>query len=249
MADGVMPDTAAVTVAPELGLFLPARIRPGPVQVKCDGVSSLGHVVESIGVPLTEVGSLLVNGKPADPGYRPVGGDAVRVLAMARPQRVDCAQFVLDVHLGTVARWLRLAGVDAAYSRDADDDALIEQANAERRVLLTQDRGLLRRRKLWRGAYVRGAGPAEQFADVLDRFAPRLDPWTRCTACNGPLRPVRKAEIEPLLEPGTRRTYQVFSRCQRCGRVYWRGAHSRRLEAVVAAAGRIVNSAGSGASA
>src|SRR5260370_22834143 len=176
MADGVMPDTAAVTVAPELGLFLPARIRPGPVQVKCDGVSSLGHIVESIGVPLTEVGSLLVNGKPADPGYRPVGGDAVRVLAMARPQRVDCAQFVLDVHLGTVARWLRLAGVDAAYSRDADDDALIEQANAERRGLLTHDRGLLRRRQLWRGAHVPGARPGAHVAHALAPVAPPPPP-------------------------------------------------------------------------
>jgi uncharacterized protein with PIN domain len=64
---------------------------------------------------------------------------------------------VLDVHLGTLARRLRLVGVDAAYVNDAGDDALVEQANAERRVLLTQDRGLLCRRKLWLGAYVRGA--------------------------------------------------------------------------------------------
>src|SRR5260370_18872826 len=168
MADGVMPDTAAVTVAPELGLFLPPRIRPGPVQVKCDGVSSLGHVVQSIGVPLTEVGGLLVNGKPAAVGYRPRAGDAVGVSAMPRPQRLEVARFVLDVHLGTVARRLRLVGVDAAYSRDAADDELVAEANAERRVLLTQDRGLLRRRNLWLGAYVRGAGPADQFADVLD---------------------------------------------------------------------------------
>ena len=65
--------------------------------------------------------------------------------------------FVLDVHLGTLARRLRLVGVDAAYANDADDDALIEQANADRRMLLTQDPCLLRRRGLWLGAYVRGA--------------------------------------------------------------------------------------------
>ena len=240
---------AEITVAAPLALFLRPRWRPGPVRVKCDGVSSLGHVVESIGVPLTEVGGLVVNGEPVAPGYRPRGGDIVGVLAMPRPQRLDSARFVLDVHLGTVARWLRLAGVDAAYSRDADDDVLIARANAERRVLLTQDRGLLRRRALWLGAYVRGAGPADQFADVLDRFAPALNPWTRCTACNGLLTLARKADIVTLLEPGTRRTYQDFSRCQCCGRVYWRGAHGRRLEAIVASAARIVglSSAGEGA--
>lgn len=229
---------ADVIVAAELRLFLRPGRRHGPVRVACDGVSSLGHVVESLGVPLTEVGSLTVNGALAGPGYRPGAGDVVEVGAVRRPQPLPAARFILDVHLGTLARRLRLVGVDTAYANDAADDVLVEQANAGRRVLLTQDRGLLRRRKLWLGAYVRGGRPDEQFADVLDRFAPPLAPWTRCPACNGQLSPVRKADVEPLLRPGTRRTYQAFSRCQACGRVYWRGAHSKRLEAIVEAAVR-----------
>jgi uncharacterized protein len=222
-----------IAVAAELEMFL-RRGRPG--HVACDGVSTLGHVVESAGVPLTEVGGLLVNGQPATAGYRPRGGDVVRVQAIRRPQRPSPHRFVLDVHLGTVARWLRLVGVDAAYSTDADDDELIDQANAAQRVLLTQDRGILRRRRLWLGAYVRGARPDAQFADVLDRFAPPLEPWTRCTACNGLLAPAPKAEVSPRLQPGTRRSYQVFSRCRDCGHVYWRGAHSGRLDAIVESA-------------
>ena len=246
---------AEVRFAAELRMFLAPRHRDGRVRVACDGVSSLGHVVESLGVPLTETGGLAVNGAPVTPGYRlaggdvaeagavdrPQDGDAADVLAMPRPQRVDAPTFSLDVHLGTVARWLRLVGVDAAYDRDAVDDDLIEQANGERRVLLTQDRGLLRRHKLWLGAYVHGTRPDDQFADVLSRFAPPLAPWTRCTACNGLLVPAAKADVAPQLEPGTRRTYESFSRCGSCGRVYWRGAHSRRLEAKVDAATRIVS--------
>ena len=231
---------ADVRIAGDLLLFLAPGQRRGQLRVGCDGTSSLGHVVESLGVPLTEVGSLTVNGRPAGPGYRPGGGDVVDVAAVRRPQRIPSPRFVLDVHLGTVARRLRLAGVDAAYANDRDDDALIEQANAEQRVLLTQDRGLLRRRKLWLGGCVRGARPDEQFRDVLDRFAPPLAPWTRCTACNGLLSPVRKADVEPLLRPGTRRTYQSFSRCPDCGRVYWRGAHSKRLDVIVESAIRAV---------
>jgi uncharacterized protein with PIN domain len=230
-----------VSVGPELALFLRRDRRGGSVPVTCDGVSTLGHVVESLGVPLTEVGALVVNGMPVRPAYRPQDGDAADVLAMPRPQRIDAPTFLLDVHLGTVARWLRLVGVDAAYDRDAVDDDLIEQANGERRVLLTQDRGLLRRHTLWLGAYVRGTRPDDQFADVLSRFAPPLAPWTRCTACNGLLVPAAKADVAPQLEPGTRRTYESFSRCGSCGRVYWRGAHSRRLEAKVDAATRIVS--------
>ena len=142
-------------------------------------------------------------------------------------------RFILDVHLGTLARRLRLVGVDTAYANDASDDALIEQANASRRVLLTQDRGLLCRRSLRLGAYVRGSRPDDQLRDVLSRFAPPLAPWTRCTSCNGLLAPARKADVEPLLQPGTRRAYQAFSRCPGCGRVYWRGAHSQQLQGVV----------------
>jgi hypothetical protein len=234
---------AHVVVADELVLFLRPNRRAQPVPVTCDGVSTLGHVVESIGVPLTEVGAVLVNGQAAERSYRPRGGDTVQVMPVPRPQRLDDARFLLDVHLGTLARRLRLLGIDAAYRRDADDDDLIEEANADRRVLLTQDRGLLRRRKLWLGAYVRGAGTDAQFADVIDRFAPPLTPWTRCTVCNGLVVPARKADVDSQLQPGTRRTYQAFARCQSCGKVYWRGAHSKRLEGTVDAAMSIVSSA------
>jgi uncharacterized protein len=228
---------AAVIVAAELQPFLRPGRRGTLITVGCDGVSTLGHVVESLGVPLTEVGRLLVNGEPAAAGHRLVGGDVAEVQPVRRPQPLPAARFVLDVHLGTVARRLRLVGVDCAYANDRDDDALIEQANAERRVLLTQDRGLLRRRALWLGAYVRGGRPDAQFRDVLDRFAPPLAPWTRCVTCNEPLSPAAKADVEPQLQPGTRRSYDSFARCTGCGRVYWRGAHSRHLEAIVESAG------------
>ena len=234
---------ADIQLAPELALFLRPRERGGQVRVRCDGVSSLGHVVQSLGVPLTEVGALVVNGVLEQPRYRPRGGDIVVVLPVPRPQQLDRLRFLLDVHLGTLARRLRLVGVDAEYDRDADDDELIAMANAARRVLLTKDRALLQRRSLWRGAYVRGARTDEQVADVLDRFAPPLAPWTRCMACNGPLVPAPRADVVPLLKPGTRRSYQSFARCQDCGRVYWRGAHSDRLQAAVQDAIRVVGGA------
>ena len=230
-------------MAADLELFLRPSARGQPIPVICDGVSTLGHVVESVGVPLTEVGLLLVNGQLAEPSYRPRDGDRLEVTPVSRPQQLEEARFLLDVHLGTLARRLRLLGIDAAYHSLADDDDLIDEANADRRVLLTQDRGLLRRRKLWRGAHIRGASTDVQLADVLGRFAPALAPWTRCSACNGVLAPARKDDVEKQLQPGTRRTYAAFARCLACGRVYWRGAHSRRLEATVDAAVRIVNEA------
>jgi uncharacterized protein with PIN domain len=229
-------DIVVIEFAVELRLFLRSRYRGGRVETGTDGTSSLGHVVESLGVPLPEVGELRSRGEPVPPSYRPSGDDRITVCPVARPQPIPSPRFLLDVHLGTVARWLRLVGVDAAYGNELDDDTLIELANDQRRVLLTQDRGLLRRRRLWFGAFVRGSRPDEQFDDLLDRFAPPLAPWTRCTACNGRLEPVAKQDIQDRLEPGTRRSHDEFARCDACARIYWKGAHHERLEAIVAKA-------------
>jgi hypothetical protein len=226
-------------VDPALWLFLPPARRRDAFPVPHDGTSSLGHVVEAAGIPLTEVGALRVDGVEREPGYRPAAagavGTGVEVGPVPRPQTVAGwdGRFVLDIHLGTLARRLRILGLDTVHPDEAGDPALVERANHERRLLLTQDRGLLKRRALWAGAYVRGSRPDDQLADVLDRFAPRLRPWTRCTTCNGEVEEVDRDEVAAAVAPGTLRHQQRFTRCRRCGRVYWRGAHSRRLDRIV----------------
>ncbi|WP_030911186.1 Mut7-C RNAse domain-containing protein [Streptomyces sp. NRRL F-5126] len=230
-------------VAPELRLFVAAERRHGVSTVVTDGSSTLGHVVQSLGIPLTEVGRLLVDGRPVLVSHVPSAGESVEVGPRPRPQSVPGAplRFLLDVHLGTLARRLRLLGVDAAYeSEDAGDAELARLSAAERRVMLSRDRGLLRRSALWAGAYVYSDRPVDQLRDVLGRFAPALAPWTRCTACNGVLAAADKddASVRAALQQGTARTYDVFARCTACGKVYWRGAHHRHLAEIVAEAVR-----------
>ncbi|NRQ35631.1 hypothetical protein HII36_27910 [Nonomuraea sp. NN258] len=235
--DGVTEREARLRIDSELTMFLPASRRREWQQVRPDGTSTLGHHVESLGVPLTEVGPMTVEGRGVEPSYLLGPGETAHVHPVPRPQALPREpRFLLDVHLGTLARRLRLLGVDTAYHNDMDDPSLVVQANEESRVLLTQDRGLLRRRALWLGAYVRGHRPEDQLRDLLDRFAPPLRPWTRCTACNGELVQVAKQDVEPMLEPGTRRSYDAYGRCASCGQVYWHGAHSRHLEEIIEAA-------------
>ncbi|MDN3028135.1 Mut7-C RNAse domain-containing protein [Streptomyces sp. S.PB5] len=225
-----------VEFAPSLALFVPHERRRGATALTTDGVSTLGHVVESLGVPLTEVGTLVVDGREVPRSYVPAAGDSVSVRDVDRPQRVPGAplRFLLDVHLGTLARRLRLLGVDTAYeSTDLGDPALAALSAAERRVMLSRDRGLLRRRELWSGAYVYSTRPEDQLRDILDRFRPELKPWTRCTACNGLLRQATKEEVADQLAGGTHRSYDVFAQCTDCGRAYWKGAHHEQLEAIV----------------
>ncbi|GAP45609.1 Mut7-C RNAse domain-containing protein [Streptomyces azureus] len=225
-----------VEFAPELYVFVPQARRAGALRATTDGVSSLGHVVESLGVPLTEVGALVVDGREVPVSHVPAAGESVTVRTVARPQRVPGAplRFLLDVHLGTLARRLRLLGVDTAYeSTDIGDPALAARSAAEQRIMLSRDRGLLRRRELWAGAFVYSTRPEEQLRDVLDRFQPELRPWTRCTACNGLLRKATKDEVAGQLKHGTHATYDVFAQCTECGRAYWKGAHHEQLEAIV----------------
>jgi uncharacterized protein with PIN domain len=220
-----------VRVPPALRFLLPPRDRTGGERrLPFDADATLGHLVRAAGVPPTEVGEVRCDGVPTPLAARASPGSVVEVAEAARPQPVPAGGFLLDVGLGSLARRLRLLGLDAAWSPDAGDADLAARAAAEDRVLLTQDRGLLMRRAVTRGALVRGAGAEQQLADVLDRFRPTLAPLTRCTACGGPLQPVAKSEVAAQLQPGTRRSYDEFSRCAACGQVYWRGAHARRIE-------------------
>lgn len=230
-----------LSFAPDLDVFV-ASARRGAARtaLRTDGSSTLGHVVESLGVPLTEVGALFADGRRVADSYVPSDGEEITVRAVQRPQLLAAPlRFLLDVHLGTLARRLRLLGIDAAYENpDVGDAALAARSAAEQRVMLSRDRGLLRRRELWAGAYVYSHRPADQLRDVLSRFAPPLAPWSRCTTCNGTLRTVAKTSVLEQLRDGTEQSYDAFAQCGDCGQAYWRGAHHAGLDAIVADAVR-----------
>ncbi|RKS08695.1 hypothetical protein DFP74_4414 [Nocardiopsis sp. Huas11] len=227
--------TLTLRFAPELRFFLLPRERGERVRVRHDTTSTLGHVIESLGVPRTEIGPLRADGDQVTTAHRPTDGQSIEIDAPARPQRTpfDHIRFLLDVHLGTLARRLRLLGVDTAYDNDRDDAALVVQANDEQRILLTRDRGLLCRRGLLAGAHVHHTDPELQLDEVLRRFDPPLAPFTRCPTCNGLVEPATKQQVSGELEAGTRATYDTFTRCRSCGRVYWPGAHHDRLVRIV----------------
>jgi len=51
--------------------------------------------------------------------------------------------------------------------------------------------------------------------------------------CNGELQPVEKKQIETQLPPKTGKYYNEFSQCPQCKKIYWKGSHYLKLQAMI----------------
>jgi uncharacterized protein len=204
------------------------------VEVPFGQPRSVKDLVESVGVPHPEIGLLLVGGRPVGFDHLLTGGERVAVYppfheltpdddSSLWPTPPEPRRFVLDVHLGTLARRLRLLGFDCWYATDTDDATLADVAVDQERILLTRDRLLLMRRVIRHGYCPRSDDPELQALEVVRRFdlVPHLAPLSRCVRCNGRLHPVDKAEVLELIPPRTRVEQEKFARCDACGQVYW----------------------------
>ena len=238
--------TAHLRFYEELNDFLPAPLRRCDFDRTFTGRPAVKDLIESLGVPHTEIDVILVNGVSVGFGHHVEDGDRISVYPVfesldvtpvqhLRPEPLREVRFVLDGHLGKLARALRLLGFDAEYSREVQDHELIARSLAEKRIILTRDRGLLRTGAATRGYWVRATDPREQAAEVLDRFDLRgsARPFTRCTVCNGDLVAVAREEAALEAPPRVYERCDEYRRCARCGKLYWKGTHVARLEAFV----------------
>ncbi len=240
---------ATVRFYAELNDFLPPERRARPVDYSFHTAPSVKDMIESCGVPHTEVDLVLVNGQPVDFGHRVNAGDRVSVYPMfeaidigpvtkVRPEPLREPRFVLDTHLGKLASYLRMCGFDAAWDRSAGDAELARISREQRRVLLTRDRGLLKRRLVTHGHFVRETDPRRQLIEILHRFdlARLVNPLSRCIECNARLRGVEPDAVRDRLPPRVRESQRRFQLCPGCGRVYWQGSHHARMLRFVASA-------------
>ncbi|MBI3972138.1 MAG: Mut7-C RNAse domain-containing protein, partial [Chloroflexi bacterium] len=142
----------------------------------------------------------------------------------------------LDAHLGKLAGLLRLLGFDVLYRNDDDDETLARISAEQERILLTRDRGLLKRSIVTYGYHVWETNPGRQLVEVLRRFnlSAQISPFRRCLRCNAVLEPVSKEAVIDRLEPKTRLYYDEFAFCRACDQVYWKGSHYARLQGLIA---------------
>jgi len=230
----------------DLSDLLPPSEQGAAIAYPLDGTIAVKHAIEASGVPHPEVEQIVVGATSVDFAYHLCPGDQVHVYPHGgtpdatpplplRPPLPRPARFILDTHLGQLAAHLRLFGFDALYRNDYDDAALAELSAAEARVLLTRDRGLLKRKVVVFGHLVRHHVPENQIVDILRRYdlQGEIRLWQRCLRCNGILKPVPKAAVYDRLEPKTQRYYDEFQQCAACGQVYWRGSHFARMQPFV----------------
>ena len=230
----------------ELNDFLPPSQRQVAFEHEWRDTPSIKHLIESLGVPHTEVDLILVNDHSVEWDYRPQESDRIAVypvfesmdvtpLIRLRPQPLREVRFVLDGHLGRLAAYLRMLGFDTWYQNHVDDAVLAEISKEERRILLTRDQGLLKRSAVTHGYWMRATVPGKQLREVIQRFdLQRLaQPFTRCLSCNGLLRTTPFDEVKDQLSENAARFYHEFWRCTACGKVYWPGSHYQRMTRLI----------------
>jgi hypothetical protein len=227
----------------ELNDFIPNRKEKREYPYWFYGFPKVKDAIESFGIPHTEVDLILANGQSVDFNYKLKDHD--RIAVYPRFESFDVAnvtklnnaplreiRFILDVHLGKLARYLRLTGFDTFYHNQLQDDEIIRIALDEHRIILTRDKGILKNRQVTHGYYIRSDDPRGQLKEVIRRFdlKDQVCSFERCMECNGYIKKVRRSQIDDKLPEDTRNYYQDFYQCTNCQQIYWKGSHYNNMK-------------------
>ncbi|MEN8255574.1 MAG: Mut7-C RNAse domain-containing protein [Verrucomicrobiota bacterium] len=226
----------------ELNDFLPLHRRKKDLRYAFNGQPGIKDSIEAQGVPHTEVDLIVVNGQSVGFEYQLLDSDRAAVyptfesldispIVKLREAPLRRTAFILDVHLGKLARILRLLGFDTLYRTDYDDPEIIRIALDEHRIILTRDRRMLHDRRITHARWLHSTNSEKQAREVIERFQLEraIRRFVRCPACNGLIEAVEKEAILDRLEPLTKKYYSEFFQCQDCRKIYWKGSHYDRI--------------------
>lgn len=230
----------------ELNDFLPASRRKTSFRWPFFNTPAVRDVIQAIGVPHTEIDLVLVDGESVDFAHRLKGGERVAVYPVferldispvirLRPEPLRDTRFIVDAHLGKLARYLRMLGFDAAYERHFENDEIIERSLKEQRIILTRSPEILKHSRVTHGYWLRHEEPLEQLLEVLHELdlSRQVKPFTRCMDCNGRIAEVEKAGITGRVNPIILQRFSEFRQCRDCGKIYWQGSHHERMARMI----------------
>lgn len=238
--------TAHIRFYEELNDFLPGAKRKVRYELAFFGTPSVKDIIEAQGVPHTEIDMILINGKSVRFNSKLKEGDDISVypefesfditkVQKLRPKPLRKPKFVLDVHLGVFAKYMRMLGLDVQYRNDFSDAQIIEISLKEKRAILTRDLGILKQGKVMRGYWVRNVKPIEQVKEIVNRFdlSGNIKEFSRCIKCNTLLKPIDKAKVIKRLPPKVKACREEFYYCRKCNKIYWKGSHYEKMRAFI----------------
>lgn len=140
-------------------------------------------------------------------------------------------RFIADVHVGKLARILRMLGFDTLYCNAFSNEAMVRIAQEEQRVLLSRNANIDKKHAALHTFIILHDEPAIQLEQVLQHYQllPHIQPFSRCMICNEMLAPVVKENIIKELPEKTAQYYHEFWQCTNCKRIYWKGPHYNRM--------------------
>ncbi len=230
----------------ELNDFLPSHLSKKTLTKEILLPTSVKDLIESFGIPHTEVDLILVNGKSVSFDHKIADQDHVSVYPVfesldispikrlqTKPLRNPC--FFTEKYLWKLTRQLRLLGLNVFYDVTLANKEILENIVVNKWILLTRSANQLKHAAITRGYCIRSDQPFQQTVEVIKRFDLRkqLKPFTRCMLCNGNIINASKQEIEKRLESITLSYYHEFSKCADCAKVYWKGSHYFKLQTFV----------------
>lgn len=133
--------------------------------------------------------------------------------------------------MGKLAKWLRMMGYDTLFFNGPDDSNMIATALTERRVILTRDAEIMKRRVVTSGKlkaiHIKSERPEQQIRQVVKTLNLDHDfiPFTLCLECNQPLVMRTKEEVRDRVPPYVFQTQREYVECPACHRIYWKGTH------------------------
>lgn len=222
----------------ELTEFFPVKSR---MDLVLDRRASIKDIIESTGIPHTEVGRIEAENAEVDFSYIPGSGQQIGVSSVVppldvtrpsalRPHAFEDIRFIVDVNVARLAPLLRIMGYDTVFDPVLDDEEIAAAAWKQKRIVLTRDRGLLKRSMVQFGRLLRNQRPDRQIREVVSFFGLKPDLSSAlCPRCNHPLEKVDKEKIVHRLLPKTRKYYDEFTICPVCKRIYWKGSHWEKL--------------------
>jgi len=197
--------------------------------------------IEALGVPHTEVNVVAVNGAAVNFFYHLHNYDEVEVYpanfitsynaGSLIPAYSYPIRFIADVHVGKLAKALRITGFDTLYENNYSDKEIAAIAEAQQRIILTRNKRLLKQTTVKWGYWLRSNQPEDQLTEVIKRYnlQDKIQPFTRCLECNGMIEPVTKNMVTDKLPVNTERFFHEFYQCTNCKKLYWKGSHYERM--------------------